>query len=329
MVLGLWRKGQARQMLWAGEADEHTVFDLASLTKPLCTALLCLELVTSGRLPWETTLGEIYGDPVEPAKRTVSIYQLLTHSAGFEAYQPFYTALQKQPRTMRHGLLKAMLMNQSLARPPGSAAVYSDLGYLLLGLIVEEAAGQSLDAALSALWQRLGVQGPVFALTRASLPWDLSRVAPCGPLEDRPVVHGQVEDENAFALGGVAGHAGLLGTVSQVGAVMSLVAESAISGGAWPAEEARRLFQLDQSTPGSGRTPGFDTPSGEGSAAGTNAPQGVVGHLGFTGTSVWWHPATNSGVVLLTNRVALGRDNEKIKDIRPLVHEMAWQALGF
>ena len=91
---------------------------------------------------------------------------------------------------------------------------------------------------------------------------------------------------------------------------------------------ASPLFQVDAATPGSGRTPGFDTPSGRDSAAGPSAPAGTVGHLGFTGCSLWWHPASERGVVLLSNRVALGRDNNKIAAFRGQVHELAWQTLG-
>lgn len=328
MVLGLWHGGREQALFAAGAAEQDTVFDLASLTKPLATALLCLDLAASGRLPWELTLGEIYGDPVPQDKRQVSIAQLLCHAAGLPDYQPYYTALQKQPPAMRPGLLKAMLMNQPLAHRPGQAALYSDLGYMLLGLILREAAGVGLGRALVALAERIGLDGPRFAPLAAPPPWPLERVAPCGPLPGRPKVHGQVEDENTFALGGAAGHAGLFGTARQVAAVMLRLTAAAAGQGPWPAEAAGRLFQKDADTPGSLRTPGFDTPSGQPSAAGTAPPEGLVGHLGFTGVSLWWHPATSSGVVLLTNRVALGRDNEKIKQFRPRVHDLAWRALG-
>lgn len=328
MALGLWRGDKRLAMLAAGEADEHTVFDLASLTKPLATALLCLDLAVKGRMPWDYTLGRIYGDPVPEAKRDITIAQLLCHAAGYPAYEAYYTALQKNPAGMRAGLLKAMLMNEPLAHAPGSAALYSDLGYMLLGMMVEEAAGAPLNRAVAELFARVGIDGPRFAPLNAQLPWDLSTVAPCGPLEDRPKVHGQVEDENAFALGGVAGHAGLFGTVDQVGAVMATLNRATKGKGPWPAEAASRLFTVDADTPGSGRTPGFDTPGGEPSAAGYAPPAGLAGHLGFTGTSLWWHAASGSGVVLLTNRVALGRDNEKIKEFRPLVHDAAWRVLG-
>jgi len=328
MVLGLWRDGRELAVLAAGAAGPDTVFDLASLTKPLATAALCLEMAAAGRLPWDTTLGHIYGAVVPAEKRDISIRQLLCHASGLEAYQPYYTALGKLPVTMRAGLLKAMLMNQPLVAQPGQSALYSDLGYLLLGLIVQEAAGMSLDQALDALYQRAGIDGPRYAPRPAPPPWPLTRVAPCGPLPGRPRVHGRVEDENAHALGGVAGHAGLFGTAGQVAAVMLRLVEAAEGRGPWPAELAGQLFDRDADTPGSTRTPGFDTPSGQPSAAGDRPPDGLVGHLGFTGVSLWWHRPSNSGVVLLTNRVALGRDNDQIKQFRPRVHELAWPVLG-
>ena len=97
--------------------------------------------------------------------------------------------------------------------------------------------------------------------------------------------------------------------------------------GAWSRQKARALLSPDPHTPGSTRTPGFDTPTGSDSAAGDAPPAGVVGHLGFTGASLWWRPAGGRGVVLLTNRVAHGRDNERIKQFRNQVHTLAWQCI--
>ena len=151
-------------------------------------------------------------------------------------------------------------------------------------------------------------------------------MAPCGPLPGRPEIWAEVEDENAHALGGVAGHAGLFGTAEQTAAVMDILCRCLAGDGPWPFEAVRPLFN---ERPGSGRTAGFDTPSGPDSAAGANHPSGLVGHLGFTGTSLWWHPEQNSGVVLLTNRVALGRDNPNIAGFRRAVHREAWPLLGF
>ena len=327
-VLLLWREDGPRT-LCAGQADPETVFDLASLTKPLATALLALDLAASERLTWEITLEEVLGHAVPPDKKGLTLRRLLTHSGGYPAHRPYFQLLEKQPRPARRGLLKAMLMNEPLEYPPGSRALYSDLGYLLAGMLLEEVGAERLDLACRRIYGLLGVEGPRYLPLDEPLPWPVQRIAPCGSLPGRDHIQGQVEDENAFALGGVAGHAGLFGTAGQVAAVMDALCRAARREGPWPPELVGELLRRDPQTPHSPRTLGFDTPQGPQSAAGPNPPSGVVGHLGFTGVSLWWHPASNRGVVLLTNRVALGRDNQGIAAFRRRIHRLAWPLLGF
>lgn len=320
MVLLLTKGGETVLELSAGAARADTVFDLASLTKPLACAALAWELKRGGLLDWDAPLSKMYGPALPADKAAVTVRQLLTHASGLPAHRPFYTAMEGQGLPARRGLMQAMVLNEPLELAPGSRALYSDLGYLLLGLLIERATGMPLDAALDKLYADQGVRGPCFLPVDHEPPWPLERIAPCGALPGRPLIHGQVEDENAFALGGVAGHAGLFGTARQVARVMDALCRQ---------EGAGELFQLDSATPGSSRTPGFDTPTGLDSAAGRTAPAGVVGHLGFTGVSLWWQPRDNAGVVLLTNRVAQGRDNELIKPLRRAVHDLAWPSLGY
>ncbi|ADK84141.1 beta-lactamase [Desulfarculus baarsii DSM 2075] len=330
MVLHLWQGSEAGCRLSAGAAEPDTYFDLASLTKPLATALLAFDLAADGVLPLEATLGQVWGDVTPPDKRPISVAHLLCHASGLPAHRPFYQALEKLAApSARRGLLKAMLLNEPLEAPPGARAVYSDLGYMLLGLLLEEAAGVLLETAVAQTHARLGLSdAPRFNPTGGPAPIALSRIAPCGPLPGRPLIHGQVEDENAFAMGGVAGHSGLFGASAQVVALMAAMARLTAGEGPWPAQIVAPLFHVDAATPGSTRTAGLDTPCGPESAAGPNAPAGVVGHLGFTGVSMWLHPASRRGVVLLTNRVALGRANDAIGPFRRQVHQLAWRALG-
>lgn len=328
MVLLAWRDGAPLAHMAAGAGRPDTWFDLASLTKPLATAVMTLDLDNRGSLALEATLGDLLGRPVPADKAPISIAQLLSHAAGYAPYQPFFQVLDNHPLAMRRGLLFSMLMNEPLAHAPGSQALYSDLGYLLLGLILERTGNRTLPALLARAYAGLGVAGPRYRpLDSPALP--LERIAPCGPLPGRPLVHGEVEDENAFSLGGVAGQAGLFSGALEVATVMDALCRAGKGDGPWPAHKVQRLFSLDAATPGSSRTPGFDTPGGADSQAGANAPPGTVGHLGFTGTSLWWHPASNRGLVLLTNRVAHGRHNEKIKAFRRLMHQEAWPLLGF
>jgi CubicO group peptidase (beta-lactamase class C family) len=328
MVLLLWRDGAPLAELAAGRAQPETVFDLASLTKPLATALLAVELGAAGVLPWELSLAELWGPAVPEDKAPVTVYQLLVHAAGFPAHRPYHTLLRRHPLPSRRGLLKAMLMNEPLEHPPGTRALYSDLGYMLLGLLLEEAAGQRLPAAVSRVYSRLGVEGPRYLPLGRPLPWPRERIAPCGSRPERPHIQGEVEDDNAHALGGAAGHAGLFGTARQVAAVMDALCRAAAGDGPWPRDWPARLLARDQATPGSSRTPGFDTPTGPRSAAGADPPPGVVGHLGFTGVSLWWHPASNRGVVLLGNRLAGGAGREEIRAFRHRLHGPCWRALG-
>lgn len=319
--LSLWREGEPVLETAAGAARVNTVFDLASLTKPLAGGFVAWDLARRDLLAWDAALGDILGQATPADKAAITPRQLLCHAAGFPPHRPYFTLLEQKPEPIRPGLLKAMLLNEPLDHPPGTRALYSDLGYMLLGLVLEAVGGSPLAELYSRACADLGLaEHPVFAPLGQPLAWDLGRVAPCGPLPGRPKVHGQVEDENAFALGGVAAHAGLFGTAHQVGAHIKDLAG---------APGAGVLFALDQDTPGSHRTPGFDTPEGPDSAAGPSAPAGTVGHLGFTGVSLWWHRPSASGVVLLTNRVALGRDNWGIKQFRPRLHEAAWRYLGF
>lgn len=329
IVLTTWSVDSDLQVLSAGQAGADTVFDLASLTKPLATAIIALDMASDGVLPFEAQLGSVWGDVVPADKQGVSVGQLLCHTAGFAAYKPFFQALEEHPSpSARRGLLKAMLLNDPLANRPGEAVVYSDLGYMLLGLLLEEAAGVSLDLALAQTMEKLGVDAPRFLPMEDKPYWPLERIAPCGPLPGREVVHGQVEDGNAFAMGGVAGHAGLFGTAGQVAELAKALCRAAGGGGPWPIDMALRLLKKCGEPKGCPRTPGFDTPSGPDSAAGPNPPDDTVGHLGFTGTSLWMSPKTGCGVVLLTNRVAFGRGNDKIAAFRQEVHQAAWQYLG-
>ncbi len=328
LVLLLWSGGAPLLELAAGQAAQDTVFDLASLTKPLATAALAVDLAAADALPWQTTLAEAWGQAVPEEKAGITVEQLLCHCAGFAAHRPYYTALELHPQPSRRGFLKAMMLNEPLEYAPGSRAVYSDLGYMLLGLLLEDYAGWRLDKAVDRVHAKLGMEAPRYLPLASEPVWPLERIAPCGPLPGRPIVQGQVEDENAYALGGVAGHAGLFGTARQAAVLMDALVRASVETGPWPAEIAASLFMRDEATPGSTRTPGFDTPSGEFSAAGAKPPPGVVGHLGFTGVSLWWHPLSKQGAVLLTNRVALGRGNEKIKDFRHQIHNLVWPVLS-
>jgi CubicO group peptidase (beta-lactamase class C family) len=310
----------------------NTVFDLASLTKPLATALALMLLTARGQLALESTLGEVLREEwLPPDKRSLTIRSLLAHQAGLPAWRRFYENILAAPRAERPGLAFTLAAAEPLEYPPGTQTVYSDLGFMLLQVVVEAAAGVDLDAfCREEIYRPLGLTGLGFCPRRQPGGESLSYAATEAGLIPGRAASGEVHDENAWAAGGVAGHAGLFGAVGEVFQLLSALyrAYQGETAGIF-SPDLVRLFL----TPvlGGSRTLGFDTPSGERSQSSAGrffSPQSV-GHLGFTGTSFWLDLDTGQMVVLLTNRVHLGRDDKtKIQGFRPRFHEAASRALG-
>jgi CubicO group peptidase (beta-lactamase class C family) len=199
-------------------------------------------------------------------------------------------------------------------------------------LILEMVSGQPLPQLYAATCRQLHLNDHPFYLP-GGLPNGLPngaamplQIAPCGSMPElgRALIVGQAEDENAFALNGEAGHAGLFGNAGQVQKLLvtAYCQDNALR--LWSEKRCRKIY--NPSLPGSTRTAGFDTPDPLDSSAGRDFPPGIIGHLGFTGVSFWYQPVENLGIILLSNRVALGRANWKIKDFRPAVHDMIWRA---
>ncbi len=314
-----------------GSAIDHaTLFDLASLTKPLATTLLILTLVEEKRIGADDPISHFFkGVPAD--KKGITLRHLLAHGSGLAAHQPYYQRLNDLPLADRKGDLLRTILAEPLQYRTGSRAVYSDLGFLLLGMVVEEVAGQGLDILFQERIARpLGIgQGLFYNHTAAPRPGSYAATEFC-PWRGR-VLQGEVSDENCFALGGVAGHAGLFGTL---GATLTLV--TAIHD-LWQGEEsplaisAKNLqqFLIRQPIPASSTWAlGFDTPSASGSTSGRFFSPTSVGHLGFTGTSFWIEPVKNALVVLLTNRVHPSRENHGIKTFRPAIHDAVMEAMG-
>ncbi len=314
-------------------ATLDTVFDLASLTKPLATGLALLKLVQQGRLTLEQPLGEILPPTwLPPDKRPLTLASLLAHRAGLPAWRPFYREVLAAPPETRAARLERLAAAEPLEHPPGTATLYSDLGFMLLKAVVEEVAGQDLDRfCREAVYEPLGLGALGFNPRRRPGGEKLACAATeTGLIPGRPAA-GEVHDENAWAAGGVAGHAGLFGTGPQVFALAARIfrnyrGESAELG---PQPLVRRF--LTPVAPGL-RALGFDVahPDPQSRAAGRGFSAATVGHLGFTGTSFWMDLRLGQMVVLLTNRVHLGRDDlEGIRVFRTRFHEAASRALGF
>jgi CubicO group peptidase (beta-lactamase class C family) len=231
---------------------------------------------------------------------------------------------------MRRKALNALLARESLQAPPGDVTQYSDPGFMFLRWVVETVSGLRLDRfAENCIFRPLGLADDLYFI-------DLSRPPPPGPYaatEACPwrgfLLEGQVHDENAWAVGGVDGQAGLFGTPSAVSTLLAelmAVHDGNRCAGIFEPAVLRSFFQ--PAGPG-GRALGFDTPSPGGSSCGRRFSDRTVGHLGFTGTSFWIDLDRHVGIVLLTNRVHPSRANERIRAFRPRIHDAVMAALSF
>jgi len=323
-------------------ASLDTVYDLASLTKPLATATAVLCLVQDGRLSLDEPLQNLLVEVKGSALGVATAAHLLSHSSGLPAWRPLYERIAERDRAQPGFLGSAaakqtaldLICREALVAPVGARSLYSDLGFILLGLLVERITGCSLAAfCRDRVYARIGA-APLFFIetggTPAGLPpgqpIDLGRVAPTEEDAWRgQVVRGQVHDENAYAVGGIAGHAGLFGTASAVSAVSGAWLRSYLGQeGLLPAALVRRFVSRQNRPPGSSWGLGWDTPSPP-SASGTRLSAQAFGHLGYTGTSLWIDPQCELEVILLSNRVHPTRRNEAIKQFRPVIHDLIYQ----
>ncbi len=324
--------GRVSRASGAAAVTPATVFDLASLTKPLATALALLLLVADGKVSLATPLGEILPATwLPPDKRPLTLASLLAHRAGLPAWRPFYQEVLAAPADARLSLLERLAAQVPLEYPPDTATLYSDLGYMLLKAVLEEVSGQDLDRLCrSCLYRPLGLAALGFNPRRQPGGAGLSCAATEAGLIPGRAEAGEVHDENAWAAGGIAGHAGLFGTGAEVFKLLAALylAYHGQEASPFPPDLVRRFLTP---APGSSRTYGFDTPAPDPdqSAAGRYFSPGSVGHLGFTGTSFWLDLTQGQMVVLLTNRVHLGRDYlTPIRAFRPRFHDAASLALG-
>jgi serine-type D-Ala-D-Ala carboxypeptidase len=304
---------------------------LASLTKPLATTLALMALTDEGKLSPKATLGQLL--PVAwlpPDKRPLTLAQLLTHRAGLPAWRPFFQELLQAPPETRRSLLPRLAAATPLEHSPDTVTLYSDLGFMLLQTVIETVSGSILDQfCREQLYRPLGLK----TLGFNPLPITENRLYAAtepGLIPGRSIF-GQVHDENAWAAGGVAGHAGLFGTGQEVFTLVAALYRAYRGEASLPFSPVTVRRFLTPMAPGA-RALGFDVPSADISqcSAGRHFSPRSVGHLGFTGASFWLDLDLGQVVILLTNRVHLGRDDKsKIQAFRPRFHESASRALGF
>jgi CubicO group peptidase (beta-lactamase class C family) len=300
----------------AAPAVTGTIFDLASLTKVIATTSLVMRLVAEGRLGLDTPLAAIWPAWDGP-QGAITVAQLLDHSSGLPAHARLWE--QHRDRAGFADAIRAM----PLERPPGERSVYSDLGFILLGWLVEDIGARPLDDAFHALADAWGL-GLGFRPGEALMPG----IAPTefDPWRGR-LLRGDVHDENAAALGGVAGHAGLFGTAAGVGAFARLVLRSFTEPTPLGDPSLMRTFATPADPRRGSRALGWD-PMRPTSSCGTRASAASIGHTGFTGTSLWIDPVARRYVVLLSNRVNPTRANDAFIALRPRVHDAVAEDLG-
>lgn len=304
----------------AEDVTPDTLYDLASLTKPW-VGTTALRLYQAGVFPLdapvETLIPEARGLPIGAQTWEA----VLSHRSGLEAWEPFYERLEAKPGSddARAWILRDLLPRWKAANV--GTSVYSDLGYILVGMAVARATGLSLDALVA---------------ERVAMPLGLTDAAFFGPSGRRDdwkqacaptgwsawrgrMLWAEVHDDNCAALGGVAGHAGMFGTARAVSSF------GAACVGAWHgrrgALEEESIRFATARRPGGTHRLGWDGKADEGSAAGSRIDADAFGHLGFTGTSIWCDPRRQLVMTLLTNRVAVSDDNTAIRAFRPAFHD--------
>jgi serine-type D-Ala-D-Ala carboxypeptidase len=301
-----------------------TVYDLASVTKVIATTTACMILYDRGLFKLDQPLIQLLPEFADSGseqndhrRRQITLRMLLAHSSGLPAYIKLFQTCHNKDELLRRAL------QVQLTADPGSRAEYSDIGFILLGETLQELSGQPLDQ----FCQREIFAKINLAQTCFNPPTDLKLAIP--PTEDdrtfrHRLIQGEVNDENASVMGGVAGHAGCFSTVLDV----SVFAQCMLRGGTpLVKKETLEIFTRRQDSPaGTSRALGWDTPS-QPSQSGKYFSSRSYGHLGYTGTSLWIDPDRQLSVTLLTNRTWPDRGSQSIKQIRPAFHDAVIEAL--
>jgi serine-type D-Ala-D-Ala carboxypeptidase len=299
----------------------ETVYDLASVTKVIATTAACMILYEQGVFNLDQPLIELLpdfaGQQDGALRRQVTLRMLLAHSSGLPAYVKLFQTAHNKDELLHQAL------RVPLTAAPGTRAEYSDIGFILLGEVLQKLSGEALDQfCRREIFAKLNLADTCFN-PRASLKLAIP------PTEDdrtfrHRLIQGEVNDENAFVMGGVAGHAGCFSTALDV----SVFAQCMLEGGSpLVKKETLEIFTCRQdSPPGSSRALGWDTPS-QPSQSGKYFSSRSYGHLGYTGTSLWIDPDRQLSVTLLTNRTWPDRGSQSIKQFRPAFHDAVIEAL--
>jgi CubicO group peptidase (beta-lactamase class C family) len=315
--------------IYTGQAvTRNTVFDLASLTKPLATTLAIMILIQQGKLLLDQPLSSVLSDFKNTPKADIQIQHLLYHTSGLPDYRPYYQDIRLLPFELRKAALRNRLIAEPLVSETGSQTLYSDIGFMNLEWVIEQLSGMGLNRFVKKeIYESLGIEDLFFIDHDHTIPdrhYAATELCPWRQV----VLNGIVHDDNAYVMGGVAGQAGLFGTAESVHAILLELLKS------FHDNSERYFFQPDlvrlflYKNNENDRALGFDVPSAVNSSCGELfSRDATVGHLGFTGTSFWMDLQQQVIVILLTNRVHPSRSNEQIKKFRPLIHNQVMKQL--
>ena len=317
-----WAVGRHSYDPFSPEVRVEDLYDLASLTKVVATTAICLLLEEAGRLDLDEPVAERVKEFRGAGREKVTARQLLAHCSGLPAHAELYRVCFSPPA------VQEAVCKIPLAYEPGTQDVYSDIGFILLGMTLERVSGHRLGRlARHYVFDPLGMSDTTYRPGR-ELHYRIPPTEYDSTVRGR-LIHGEVHDENAWAMRGVAPHAGLFGPAED----LTRFLQTFLNGGR---QEGRRVFPKDKVdaytaranlVPGSTRALGWDTVSEEGSMTGKHFSPKSYGSLGFTGTSIWADPKRDLGVVLLTNRIHPSRKNMGIRRLRPAFHNAIAEAL--
>ncbi len=297
-----------------------TLYDLASLTKVVATTAAAMLLVDEGRLDLDAPVSAYIPAFSDGAKGGVTVRQLLSHSAGLPAWAPLYREVRGKDA------LVSRVTAIELEYVPGTRSQYGDLAMILLASVIEKVSSEPFEPFVQRrVLQPLGMENTLFRPG----PGLQSEIAPTE--EDRwrgRLLRGEVHDENAYAMGGVAGHAGLFGTAGDLARLaQAMLNRGQVGSTQWLTPRTIQEFTTRAGVPGSSRALGWDTP-GTDAFLGGGWSETSYGHTGLTGTLLWIDPARDFFVVLLTNRIYPSRDNEAFSGVRSRVCERLLSASG-
>lgn len=320
-----------------------TIFDLASLTKPLATTTAMMLLVREKKIRLDDRVTRFFQNFGVFGKIHMTFRHLLAHCSGLPAWKPYFEDIVKGAKEGKVNFVASRaaksyvferIHREKAVSPAGTQSLYSDLGFMLLGEVIEMLSGWTLDRyCQDKVFKPMGLRSTSFVdLTQLRT----RRLQPAqemiAPTEESPwrkkILCGEVHDDNAYAMGGVAGHAGLFSSAQDIHLFLARLRRCSRGEDPFlPVPLVQEFLARDNTVRASTYALGWDTPSPENSSSGSHFSPRSVGHLGFTGTSVWWDLERDCHIVLLSNRIHPSSNDDKIKAFRPYIHDLIMKTL--